>query len=250
MCTLTGLFTAIANAIRGKEESLETIKAEDFPTRITNLPTGGGKSIDVYFSQQTPTFFEQTSTNSVTIDFGNTPALLDWRKISPPFKNQTLKKGLVFFWVRYNYTVSQNVEVLAETNWFTGGGTNQKLVVGWCDDFSEPITVTQENVGRLCVGVIGIKKGKYKSTILNQIIDSTTTINPSSLTCIYILSSIYSNAIEPSRAEDFRFVNTSVGERTGIFLSNDNLSKEIHLVGSGVSSCPSGMIAIELDVES
>lgn len=39
--TLTQLFTAIANAIRGKTGSSETIKAEDFPTEINSIPTGG-----------------------------------------------------------------------------------------------------------------------------------------------------------------------------------------------------------------
>lgn len=40
--TLVQLFTAIANAIRAKTGSSETIKAEDFPTEINSIPSGGG----------------------------------------------------------------------------------------------------------------------------------------------------------------------------------------------------------------
>lgn len=40
MSTLTDLFTSIANAIRTKKGTSETIQASNFPTEITNLPTG------------------------------------------------------------------------------------------------------------------------------------------------------------------------------------------------------------------
>lgn len=39
--TLVQLFTAIANAIRAKTGSSETITAEDFPTEINSIPSGG-----------------------------------------------------------------------------------------------------------------------------------------------------------------------------------------------------------------
>lgn len=39
---LTSLFSDIADAIRGKTGSLATIVADDFPTAIANIPTGGG----------------------------------------------------------------------------------------------------------------------------------------------------------------------------------------------------------------
>lgn len=39
--TLIQLFTAIANAIRAKKGTSETIKAENFPTEISSIPTGG-----------------------------------------------------------------------------------------------------------------------------------------------------------------------------------------------------------------
>lgn len=40
--TLTQLFTAIANAIRAKKGTSETITAEDFPAEINSIPSGGG----------------------------------------------------------------------------------------------------------------------------------------------------------------------------------------------------------------
>lgn len=40
MSTLTDLFTNIANAIRAKDGSSDTIVASDFPTAIANIPTG------------------------------------------------------------------------------------------------------------------------------------------------------------------------------------------------------------------
>lgn len=40
--TLIQLFTAIANAIRAKTGSSETIVAENFPTEINSIPSGGG----------------------------------------------------------------------------------------------------------------------------------------------------------------------------------------------------------------
>ena len=39
--SLTALFTAIANAIRAKTGEEGALKADDFPTAIANIPTGG-----------------------------------------------------------------------------------------------------------------------------------------------------------------------------------------------------------------
>lgn len=40
--TLTSLFSDVADAIRAKTGSSETIVADDFPTAIANIPTSGG----------------------------------------------------------------------------------------------------------------------------------------------------------------------------------------------------------------
>ena len=44
--TLTGLFSAIANAIRAKTGGSAQIVADDFPTEIGNIPTGAAPVIE------------------------------------------------------------------------------------------------------------------------------------------------------------------------------------------------------------
>ena len=44
--TLTSLFTAIANAIRGKTETSESIVADDFPSAIDGIETGVNYTIE------------------------------------------------------------------------------------------------------------------------------------------------------------------------------------------------------------
>ena len=44
--TLTSLFSDIADAIRAKTGSQATIVADDFPTAISNIPSGGGPTGD------------------------------------------------------------------------------------------------------------------------------------------------------------------------------------------------------------
>ena len=46
MSTLTQLFTNIANSIRVKKGTQELIEAEDFPTEIANIPSGGTDTSD------------------------------------------------------------------------------------------------------------------------------------------------------------------------------------------------------------
>ena len=46
MSTLTQLFTNIANSIRAKKGTQELIEAEDFPTEIANIPSGGTDTSD------------------------------------------------------------------------------------------------------------------------------------------------------------------------------------------------------------
>ena len=53
--TLGSLFTAIANAIRGKTGGSASIKADDFPSAIGAIPTGGtlqDKTVQPSTSQQ------------------------------------------------------------------------------------------------------------------------------------------------------------------------------------------------------
>ena len=54
MSELTTLFTNIANSIRDKEGTSETILASDFPNRISNLPSGSGINYNVYAQNEEP----------------------------------------------------------------------------------------------------------------------------------------------------------------------------------------------------
>lgn len=47
--TLTSLFSDIANSIRAKTGDTAEIKADDFDTAISAIPTGGGGGSDDYF---------------------------------------------------------------------------------------------------------------------------------------------------------------------------------------------------------
>lgn len=59
--TLTSLFSDIADAIRGKTGSSATIVADDFPTAIANIPTGGGGITTTEVANATGTTLEITS---------------------------------------------------------------------------------------------------------------------------------------------------------------------------------------------
>ena len=59
--TLTSLFSDIADAIREKTGSSETIVADDFPTAIANIPTGGGGITTTEVANATGTTLQITS---------------------------------------------------------------------------------------------------------------------------------------------------------------------------------------------
>ena len=59
--TLTSLFSDIADAIRGKTGSSATIVADDFPTAIANIPTGGGGVITTEVANATGTTLQITA---------------------------------------------------------------------------------------------------------------------------------------------------------------------------------------------
>ena len=59
--TLTSLFSDIADAIRAKTGSSATIVADDFPTAIANIPTGGGGITTTEVANATGTTLEITS---------------------------------------------------------------------------------------------------------------------------------------------------------------------------------------------
>lgn len=72
--TLTQLFTNIANAIRAKTGSSETIKAEDFPTEIADITTGHLDNTE----------YQEANTDLDNILQGSTPTKIyppDWSEI-------------------------------------------------------------------------------------------------------------------------------------------------------------------------
>lgn len=116
-----------------------------------------------------------------------------------PQQVKTLEKGLVVAFVRSNYTISNNVTVLAESNYTTASdGTNQKIVVGWCNDFSQDITLTQESAGRMAL--YGLRMQYCEVPTSQDILINTTTnqsfvnVNSTSNLCVYFATTIYSNA--------------------------------------------------------
>lgn len=86
---LTDLFTATANAIRAKTGSEATIKADDFPTEITNIQTGGDASIELTHDNdwritgvklinftEIPTLLFSANPYLTTVDLSECPDLL------------------------------------------------------------------------------------------------------------------------------------------------------------------------------
>ena len=79
--TLTSLFTDIADAIRAKTNSNSTIVADDFPTAISNIPSGGGMQLVQHLYDHSYKFSETNfaswtpSTNSATMVARGTTSL-------------------------------------------------------------------------------------------------------------------------------------------------------------------------------
>lgn len=116
-----------------------------------------------------------------------------------PQQIRTLKKGLVVAFVRSDYTISENVTVLGESDYITAGdGTKQKIIVGWCDDFTQNITLTQQIGGRMAL--YGLRMQYCEVPTSSDIIINTTTTsssitaNSTSDLCVYFATTIYSNA--------------------------------------------------------
>ena len=70
---LTDFFTQIADSIRRKDGTTESIPAIDFPQRILDIPSGSGSAVDFAFGTVTPT--ADTQTIEIEHGLGHKPTL-------------------------------------------------------------------------------------------------------------------------------------------------------------------------------
>ena len=135
--TLGNFLTDVAEAIRTKEGTTETILASEFDTRITNLSGGGTgelKKLPVYFSGWDGIGSSNTA-NTVSLNYypGNI-----YRHAG-----SEVTKIIVAWFVRSDYTISDNVTVIGETDWFTVDNVSQQIGVGYMDfDYNNTSTIT------------------------------------------------------------------------------------------------------------
>lgn len=197
---------------------------------------------------------ENTSaiTSSVSIKVG-TNVRTDQIK-NYTFYNETQKKGFVFAFVRGDYELSNELILLAETDWFVSSDNiTQKLIVCWCNDVtSHTIGITLGYAGRCEFWALMVKDiitPTASNIILNTTIPagtSTYTVSPPNKDCFYFTSSVYN--VTTTNAENFdnKFGNIwlSSGGRLVFYASYDNTEKNI--VIPNINSA-SGIIGIQLE---
>ena len=170
------------------------------------------------------------------------------------FYNETPKKGFVFAFVRGDYELSNDLILLAETDWFVSSDNiTQKLIVCWCNDVtSHTIGITLGYTGRCELWVLMVKDiltPTASNIILNTTIPSGTstyTVSPPNKDCFYFTSSVYN--VTTTNAENFdnKFGNIwlSTGGRLVFYASYDNTEKNIVIPNT---SSASGIIGIQLE---
>jgi hypothetical protein len=78
---------------------------------------------------------------------------------------------LIVAMVRSDFTLSDNMTLVAETDWFTGSGTQQKTIVALADisDSTKSCKITQASSGRMVGAVCHFMKANEPVVILNEI---------------------------------------------------------------------------------
>lgn len=230
--TLGNFLTDVAEAIRTKEGTTETIPASEFDTRISNLSGGGSEDL----SEELGTYNEELTEQKATIktivqtlqnkasagaggclgqplpllsmnvstvqnglsktDTTDTMALYNWSSNSTT-RDTNPNIALVFWFVRSNYTISDNVTVIYESEPFTSpDGLTQYLCVGYMNYVNgETITLTQETSDRIGLGYLplcncGIPT-VVNSTYISNDSESDILINTDEHLNIYIVNSVY-----------------------------------------------------------
>ena len=265
--TLGHFLTDVADAIREKKGSSDTIQASDFDTEITNLPSGGGgnepicvgirdvgSDSTVSLSITAPQMNDNNvfSINKNGQEYSGSNANLGSKARIGSYSRNIPSKGLIFALIRSNYTLSQELELLAESSWFEDGGTRQKLIVCWCESDNASISVADASRMEIqYVQLYNAKKPTSTNVILNDVSrynEGIDTVTPTNKMCIYCSSSIYSLAwysktnIPPTNAEIIAYC-----ERLWTFVSLDNTIKTIPR--NSTSNAYTAIIGIEIEAE-
>ena len=121
---------------------------------ITNIESGGGKSIPI-INSLTPLIYEYSGVTTVTTNATEINNLVNSSSQSA-HNPSIVMTGIVTAFVRSDYTLSDNLTLIAETGWsdFTDGVTKQKGIVCWCDNINENFTITQASSGRMGIGIV------------------------------------------------------------------------------------------------
>lgn len=247
----------LKTSINAKTDSSHQITGEtidEYADFVDSIQTGGGSggasNPIINYSAYTSRYNGATGKTAAIQLLGPNPAAAIPNDIA--FTN-TPKKGFVFGFARSNYTLSNNITVLAETNWFTSGTFNQKMFVGWCNDFSQECRLTQEQSVRYELwGIVacGIETPTSANVILNTTTSSNVEIayyrvNPTNKPCIYFVSSCY-NITNPSNASQFdmNFGNIWLSDlgRLTLYVSYNNTPKDIF-----IPQTETGIIGIEIN---
>lgn len=121
---------------------------------ITKVESGGGKSIPI-INSLTPIVYDYSGVTAVTT---NATELNNLKNSSSQSAHDPsiVMAGIVTAFVRSDYTLSDNLTLIAETGWsdFTDGVTKQKGIVCWCDNINENFTITQASSGRMGIGIV------------------------------------------------------------------------------------------------
>lgn len=206
---------------------------------------GGGGSSEK--NEQKP----KISVPYIKINENDNATLISMKYSQPTITDYTFeggtpaKKGIVFGWVRDDYTLSSNLELIAETEWFYSD-VRQKLVVCWCSNLTQTFSITQNTAGRMALGYIMIRKGKKPtSTILNTTTSTGTAnyiVHPTNKFCLFISSFVFGRM---DYQVDNNFDHAVGAARTDVISSTDDKEKTL-ILPSGAGS---GIIGLEIEYD-